>query len=48
MNAAAPVSRTRDSHLALLVVLSALALALAWFVSQRAPLPDRLLAGLIQ
>ena len=35
MNAAAPVSRGRDSHLALLVVLSALALALAWFAGQR-------------
>jgi len=35
MNAAAPVSRARDSHLALLVVLSALALALAWFASQK-------------
>ena len=35
MNAAAPVSRVRDSHLALLVVLSALALELAWFVSQK-------------
>lgn len=35
MNAAAPVSRARDSHLTLFVVLSAPALALAWFVGQR-------------
>jgi uncharacterized membrane protein len=35
MNAAAPVSRARDSHLALLVVLAALGLALVWFVGQK-------------
>jgi uncharacterized membrane protein YozB (DUF420 family) len=35
MNAAAPVARARNSRLALLVVLSALALALIWFVGQR-------------
>jgi uncharacterized membrane protein len=35
MNAAAPASRARDSHLGLIVVLAALALALLWFVAQR-------------
>src|SRR5689334_5485047 len=31
MNTVAPVSRARDSHLSLMVVLAALALALLWF-----------------
>lgn len=35
MNAAAPVSRARDSHVTLLVVLSAPALALLWFVAHK-------------
>lgn len=35
MNAAAPVSRARDSHLTLLVVLSALAVTLVWFVGHK-------------
>jgi uncharacterized membrane protein len=35
MNAAAPVSRVRDSHPTLLIVLSGLALALVWFVGQK-------------
>jgi len=34
-----PFPRARDSHLALLVVLSALALALAWF-AVKSSLPD--------
>jgi hypothetical protein len=36
MNTAAPVPRAQNTHLRLLVVLSALALALLWFVGQRA------------
>ena len=35
MNVAAPASRARDSHLWLIVVLAALALALLWFVAQK-------------
>ena len=35
MNAAAPASRSRDSHLPLIVILAALALALIWFVVQK-------------
>jgi len=35
MNVSAPVSRTRDSHLSLILVLATLALALLWFVVQR-------------
>src|SRR5215469_5670458 len=35
MNVAAPASRARDSHLRLIVVLAALALALLWFVAQK-------------
>ncbi len=35
MNVAAPASRARDSHLWLIVVLAALALALLWFVVQK-------------
>jgi uncharacterized membrane protein len=36
MNVVAPVSRTRDSQLPLIVVLAALALALLWFLVQKA------------
>ena len=35
MNVVAPASRARDSHLMLIVVLAALALALLWFVVQK-------------
>lgn len=35
MNAIAPASRVRESHLSLMLVVTALALALLWFVVQR-------------